>query len=129
MSVLTIFSINAKLVVSDFKVSWIDEKTMEMMFEDSSIDEIHLKATSNIPGFETPSLFSGKFVKDPRSTIAVSGCKSSNYTSLSISSKFVTNGLIDLTIFNDVTYEFIPDFNLASNEFENDAFEPPSGGH
>ena len=95
-----------------------------MRFEDNSTAEIRLKATSNIPGLETPCLFSGKFVKDPRSTIAVFGCKSSNLTSLSINSKFVTDGLIDLTLIKEMTYEFIPDLEPTLNELENDVVAP-----
>ena len=124
MKILIIFSIDARLVISDFHVSWITEKTMEMRFEDNSTAEIRLKATSNIPGLETPCLFSGKFVKDPRSTIAVFGCKSSNLTSLSINSKFVTDGLIDLTLIKEMTYEFIPDLEPTLNELENDVVAP-----
>ena len=94
---------------------------MELKFADNSTEDIGLTAVSNIPGENTPCLFSGELLRDPKSKIAASGCHSSGVTSLSIKSDFVKDGIIDLTILNSMTYEFIFDEDLATNELENDA--------
>ena len=96
---------------------------MQLTFDDNSTDEIVLTPASNIPGEDTPCLFSGKLPRDPQSKVAVSGCKYSNTTSLSIKSILVKEGLIDLSIMNGITYEFILESELTANGFQMDTME------
>ena len=64
---------------------------------DNTTDKILLSPANNIPGIVVPCLFSGHLQGDVEAVVSVSGCKDKN-TTVSIASKKVPDGLIDLAI-------------------------------
>ena len=64
---------------------------------DNTTDKILLSPANNIPGIVVPCLFSGLLQGDVEAVVSVSGCKDKN-TTVSIASKKVPDGLIDLAI-------------------------------
>ena len=83
---------------------------------DNTTERILLKpVTNNIANLSTPCLFSGKLDADPYSVVAVSGCKDSREVSISIASRMLPNGLVDLSINNGTTYIIAEDSNTDAN--------------
>ena len=82
---------------SEIKLTWLDEQTLEMRMADNTTDKILLSPANNIPGIVVPCLFSGLLQSDVEAVVSVSGCKDKN-TTVSIASKKVPDGLIDLAI-------------------------------
>merc|ERR550517_1823700 len=78
---------------------------MEIQLDENKTDVILLAPTSNIPGEETPCLFSGKVRKDLDSLVTVSGCRGDDEVAVSIASRRLPGGFADLTIFEGTTYE------------------------
>ena len=75
------------------------ESSLELTLKDGSKTGITLnQVTSNIPGVTVDCLFSGKLSRDKASLVTVSGCKDDEYTTISIASVLVPNGLVDLTL-------------------------------
>jgi len=96
--------VHAELQVSEVQVSWLTNASMEIKIGRNHTDIIHLIPASNIPGMDTPCLFSGQLRGDPMSVVAVSGCMEDEEISLSISSTLLPNGIVDLSILNSVSY-------------------------
>jgi len=83
---------------SEIKLTWLDEQTLEMrLLADNSTDKIFLSPANNIPGLVVPCLFSGTLQDDEEAVVSVSGCRGKD-TTVSIASKKVPDGLIDLVI-------------------------------
>merc|ERR1719193_2597054 len=78
---------------------------MEIQLDENTTDVIILAPTSNIPGEETPCLFSGKVGKDQDSLVTVSGCRDDEEVTVSIASRRVPGGFVDLTISKGTTFE------------------------
>merc|ERR1719288_619704 len=78
---------------------------MEIQLDENTTDVIILAPTSNIPGEETPCLFSGKVGKDQDSLVTVSGCRDDEEVTVSIASRRVPRGFVDLTISEGTTFE------------------------
>jgi len=90
--------------VADVQLVWLTDLSMEIQLEDNKTDVIFLAPTSNIPGEETPCLFSGIVGKDQDSLVTVSGCQDDEEVTVSIASKRVPGGFVDLTISEGTTY-------------------------
>merc|ERR1712088_138370 len=90
--------------VADVQLVWLTDLSMEIQLEDNKTDMIFLAPTSNIPGEETPCLFSGKVGKDQDSLVTVSGCQEDEEVTVSIASQRVPGGFVDLTISEGTTY-------------------------
>merc|ERR1711899_474055 len=91
--------------VADIQLVWLTDLSMEIQLEDNKTDVIILAATSNIPGEETPCLFSGKVGKDQDSLVTVSGCRGDEEVTVSIASRRIPGGFADLTISDGTTFE------------------------
>merc|ERR1712088_220398 len=91
--------------VADVQLVWLTDLSMEIQLEENKTDMIFLAPTSNIPGEETPCLFSGKVGKDQDSLVTVSGCQDDEEVTVSIASKRVPGGFVDLTISEGTTFE------------------------
>ena len=91
--------------VADVQLVWLSDLSMEIQLDENSTDVIILAATSNIPGEETPCLFSGKVGKDLDSLVTVSGCRGDEEVTVSIASRRIPGGFADLTISEGTTFE------------------------
>ena len=80
---------------SKVALTWVDERTLEMVLADNTTYKIPLVPAENIPGLVVPCLFSGTIDGDPESVVSVSGCKD-NDTEVSIGSNKIVGGLADL---------------------------------
>merc|ERR1712061_91753 len=78
--------------VAEVQLVWLSDLSMEIQLDENKTDVILLAPTSNIPGEETPCLFSGKVGKDLDSLV-------------SIASRRLPGGFADLTISEGTTYE------------------------
>merc|ERR550517_2086164 len=90
--------------VADIQLVWLTDLSMEIQLGNNKTDMIFLAPTSNIPGEETPCLFSGIVGKDQDSLVTVSGCQDDEEVTVSIASKRVPGGFVDLTISEGTTY-------------------------
>merc|ERR1712226_1517079 len=91
--------------VAEVQLVWLSDLSMEIQLDENKTDVILLAPTSNIPGEETPCLFSGKVGKDLDSLVTVSGCRGDDEVAVSIASKRLPGGFADLTISEGTTYE------------------------
>merc|ERR1711974_102310 len=91
--------------VADVQLVWLSDLSMEIQLDENTTDVIILAATSNIPGEETPCLFSGKVGKDQDSFVTVSGCQGDEEVTVSIASRRIPGGFADLTISEGTTFE------------------------
>jgi len=101
--------VHADLQISEVQVSWLTKFSMEIEIGMNGTDTILLTPASNIPGMETPCLFSGQLLRDPRSVVAVSGCLGDEETSLSIASTLLPGGIVDISIVDGVAYQVTAD--------------------
>merc|ERR1719367_2660779 len=92
-------------VIADVQLVWLSDLSMEIQLDENTTDVIILAPTSNIPGEETPCLFSGKVGKDQESLVSVSGCRDDEEVTVSIASRRVPGGFVDLTISEGTTFE------------------------
>ena len=93
------------------------DTSMVMTLEDGVKKSIFLKAVpSNIPGVTSLCLFTGIIEGDSESTVTVHGCKDDKSSTISISSKLLPNGIMDLSLLNGVT-------SVVQSDFEDDT--PP----
>merc|ERR1711963_919477 len=90
--------------VADVQLVWLTDLSMEIQLEENKTDVIFLAPASNIPGEETPCLFSGIVGKDQDSLVTVSGCQDDEEVTVSIASRRVPGGFVDLTISEGTTY-------------------------
>merc|ERR1712215_313323 len=90
--------------LSDIKAHWLTNVSMEINFPNNTPYTILLSPSTNIPGVSTPCLFPGQLQLDQRSVVAVSGCLDSNETTMSIASRLMPGGLLDLVIVNGSTF-------------------------
>jgi len=79
------------------KLSWVSETRMELMIGERRRN-ILLTPTTNIPGWKTSCLFTGKLEGDLDSEVSVSGCHNSNETMVSIASSLLPDGFVELMI-------------------------------
>ena len=118
---------------TDLQLFWLDDLTMSLHLSDTTELTILLSLTSNIPGEPTPCLFSGTVEQDIRSVVAVTGCKESPETDVTIASRLVPNGLVDLVILNRSTYSIKEDSSSRiSRQLEvrdEDMVIPPASAH
>jgi len=91
--------------VAEVQLVWLSDLSMEIQLDENKTDVILLAPTSNIPGEETPCLFSGKVGKDLDSLVTVSGCRGDDEVAVSIASRRLPGGFADLTISEGTTYE------------------------
>jgi hypothetical protein len=91
--------------IADVQLVWLSDLSMQIQLDENTTDVIFLAATSNIPGEETPCLFSGKVGKDQDSLVSVSGCQDDEEVTVSIASRRVPGGFVDLTISEGTTFE------------------------
>ena len=77
---------------------------MELELADSSQHIILLSPASNLPNEPTPCLFSVALEQDLRSVVAVTGCSDSTKTAVTIASRLVPGGLVDLVITDGITH-------------------------
>ena len=77
---------------------------MELQLADSSQYMVLLSPASNLLNEPTPCLFSGALEQDLRSVVAVTGCSDSTETAVTISSRLVPGGLVDLVMINGTTH-------------------------
>ena len=88
----------------NFNMVWLTKFSLEITLPDDTTDRILLKpVTLNISNLTTPCLFSGKLDTDCYSVVAVSGCFDSREVSISIASRRLPKGLVDLSIVNGTT--------------------------
>jgi len=113
--------VHAELKKSEVQVSWLTTLSMEIKIGSNHNDIIFLTPASNIPGMDTPCLFSGQLEGDPRSVVAVSGCLGAGKTSLRISSRLLP-GIVDLSIVDGVSFYVIPEEAIDA---ENDVVLAP----
>jgi len=90
--------------LSDIQAHWLTNVSMEINFPNDTTYTILLSPSTNIPGVSTPCLFSGQLQLDQRSVVAVTGCLDSNETTMSIASRLMPGGLLDLVIVNGSTF-------------------------
>merc|ERR1719278_2343491 len=90
---------------AEVQLVWLSDLSMEIQLDENTTDVIILAPTSNIPGEETPCLFSGKVGKDQDSLVTVSGCRDDEEVTVSIASRRVPGGFVDLTISEGTTFE------------------------
>jgi len=106
---------------SEISLTWVDERTLEMVLPDNSTYKIPLVQTNNIPGLVTPCLFSGKIDGDPESLVSVSGCKDNEDEVLIASKKFLgglsegEGGGLELILSNGRTYK-VPEDNTRGRD-------------
>ena len=98
---------------SPIKIEFLSNHTAKIRFPDNSTDLIILKPTSNLKDDPTPCLFAGHVKEDEHSMVAVSGCHDSEEITITISSKKIPGGLIDLVIV-DGNHEIIHN-KIANN--------------
>merc|ERR1711970_1142395 len=91
--------------ISEVQLVWLSDLSMEIQLDENTTDVIILAPTSNIPGEETPCLFSGKVGKDQDSLVTASGCRDDEEVTVSIASRRVPGGFVDLTISEGTTFE------------------------
>merc|ERR1712130_522528 len=91
--------------IADVQLVWLSDLSMEIQLDENTTDVIILAPTSNIPGEETPCLSSGKVGKDQDSLVTVSGCRDDEEVTVSIASRRVPGGFVDLTISEGTTFE------------------------
>ena len=84
-------------VESHLKLTWLSSTSLELSFPEGVSRKILLTPTSNIPGEPTPDLYTGTVEGDPDSRVTVCGGIGKE-TTVSIASKMVPGGLIDLGI-------------------------------
>merc|ERR1719376_1055656 len=90
---------------SEVQLFWLSDLSMEIQLDKNTTDVIFLAPTSNIPGEETACLFSGKVGKDQDSLVTVSGCQDDEEVTVSIASRRVPAGFVDLTISEGTTFQ------------------------
>jgi len=81
----------------NLKLSWVTETRMELMIGERRRN-ILLTPTTNIPGWKTSCLFTGKLEGDLDSEVSVSGCHNSKETMVSIDSSLLFDGFVELMI-------------------------------
>jgi hypothetical protein len=77
---------------------------MSLHLPDTTQLTLRLSPASNIPGEPTPCLFSGSLDQDKRSVVAVTGCKDLPETDITIASRLVPGGLVDLVVVSGSTF-------------------------
>ena len=98
---------------SDMLLIWSQNgRFMDWRAPDGSWLKIELAPASNIPGEETPCL--GKAVADEDSRVAVSGCQGDKEVAVTIASRKIVGGVVDLVISDGVTFEI----RLADTKIE-----------
>lgn len=85
---------------SDMKVAWLSETSMKLTLDDEDL-MINVEPV-DVPGEIIDCLFTGGLDKDSSSSVTVSGCRDSNHSLLSISSKLVPGGVLSLGVSNGV---------------------------
>ena len=85
-------------------LTWVNERTLEMVLANNATYKIPLVSAENIPGVVVPCLFSGTIAGDPESVVSVSGCKDKD-TEVVIGSKKIVGGLADLFLSAGETYQ------------------------
>jgi len=105
--------VHTELQVSEVQVSWLTNVSMEIKIGRKHTDIILLTPASNIPGMDTPCLFSGHLGGDPKSVVAVSGCVEDVETSLSIASIILPSGIIDISLVGGQSYHVTADEDYA----------------
>ena len=85
-------------------LTWVNERTLEMVLANNATYKIPLASAKNIPGVVVPCLFSGTIDGDPESVVSVSGCKDKD-TEVVIGSKKIVGGLADLFLSAGETYQ------------------------
>ena len=115
---------------SKLKLSWLNDLRMSLYLSDANRHIILLSPASNIPGEPTPCLFSGTVEQDKHSLVAVTGCKDSLETAVTIASRLVPRGLVDLVIINGTTYSIKEDTSSGTDrqmkEGDQDMLMPPA---
>jgi len=79
------------------KISWVTETRMELTIGERRRN-ICLTPSTNIPGWKTPCLFTGKLEGDLDAEVFVSGCHNSKETMVSIASSLLSDGFVELMI-------------------------------
>jgi len=111
--------------LSDIQAHWLTNVSMEINFPNDTTYTILLSPSTNIPGVSTPCLFSGQLQLDQRSVVAVTGCLDSNETTMSIASRLMPGGLLDLVIVNGSTYLVNGSTFTIEEDAQNDYLDPP----
>jgi len=116
--------------LSDIQAHWLTNVSMEINFPNDTTYTILLSPSTNIPGVSTPCLFSGQLQLDQRSVVAVTGCLDSNETTMSIASRLMPGGLLDLVIVNGSTFIIEDDASIRGRRqirevARNDYLIPP----
>ena len=111
------------------KLLWEDDLRMSLYLSDSSRLTILLLPASNLHSEPTPCLFSGALEHDNGSVVAVSGCRESMETVVTIASGLVPGGLVDLVVSNGTTHIIGDDASGTDrlmNPFYEDMIIPPA---
>ena len=114
------------------KLSLVDDLKMSLHLPDTTQLTLLLSPASNITGEPTPCLFSGTVEQDQRSVVAVTGCKESPETDVTIASSLVPGGLVDLVIVNGSTFTVKEDTSSTEDRTlgaRDDCLEPPADPH
>lgn len=90
------------------KLAWVTDFSMDMKIG-KTILNILLTPTTNIPGHYTRCLFQGEVEDDPGAAVAVSGCRNSSETLVTIASSLVPGGILDLSLVDGITYNVVFD--------------------
>jgi len=109
------------------KLSWVSETRMELMIGERRRN-ILLTPTTNIPGWKTSCLFTGKLEGDLDSEVSVSGCHNSNETIVSIASSLLPDGFVELMIVdgNTKNMDSANIFGETEGEESTDYIDPPT---
>lgn len=108
---------------------WVDNLRMSLKLADSRHHTILLSPASNLPGEPTPCLFSGALEQDKASVVAVSGCRESIETVVTIASRLVPEGLMDLVVSNGTTHIIGDDNSVTERQMQHgdeDMIIPPA---
>jgi len=97
------FPSGGSLPESQVKLAWTSDVSMEVVFPDGSTDLIDL-SPSPLAHEGDPCLYRGALKGDDDSLVTVNGCRDEDDITVTIVSEKV-NGLVDLTIVGDKTYE------------------------
>jgi len=100
------------------QLKWENEFSIEVTFPDSTMGLLIFSPVAGVP-----CLYSGRLIDDTRSLVTVSGCQDQR-ASITLASKRLPGGLIDLTLEDGVTTvirldtEFHPDDSIALTDLD-----------
>jgi len=113
LHVVLVFCMVGFAVSSPVRIEFQSNHTVQVTLPDNSTETVHLAPTTKLPSGSptTPCLFSGKLGSDPHSLIVVHGCHDSKELEVSIASKKIPGGVMDISII-DGNHQIV-DYDLS----------------